>query len=161
MWSHTYIWNRYHLICSTASSQKEIFWWNAVNVCYLCEISSSHITASFLTVKTECLFMYATEQCQLPKDIGAIWGAVILRFHRVANLHNSSLKSYTLSIVMLVLSTFVELPLCNNLQQCCHIFMKNCDTLKSSCLQGALKYWKARSHWEPNVFNKGGVPFQH
>jgi hypothetical protein len=35
----------------------------------------------------------ATEPCQLPKDVVAAWGAVILRFHGVANVHCSNMCS--------------------------------------------------------------------
>jgi len=33
---------------------------------------------------------HATEPCRLPKDVVAPWGAVILRFHEVVNLHCSN-----------------------------------------------------------------------
>lgn len=69
-----------------------------------------------------------------------------------------ALSSCTLSIVMLGLSeTIMKLAIWNNLQHCCHIFVKNFDTLKSLSLQGAVECWKARSHWEPNAVNTGIV----
>jgi len=50
----------------------------------------------------------ATEPCRLPKDVVAAWGAVILRFHGVANLHFSNLRSRVISDLWCTLSATLQ-----------------------------------------------------